>query len=1071
MVQLEGAPAAAMATTARRRGANPALSARAARSQRADNRSAQNRVMRDARARGLLRRELFRVDTAYNGVAVAATAERARQIARITGVRTVVPLPEHERDNAQTVPFIGAPSVWAPSATHPAGLTGHGVRVGVIDSGIDYVHRTFGGRGTVADLQVAVDPASNVERSDTKPPAGFAVKAGDQQLYPSARVVGGFDFAGDDYDGGDPEFAVARPDANPLDCPRIAGNGHGTHVAGTIAGAGVAADGTTYPWPTVWPPSSAPIVGTGVAPGAQLYALRVFGCQGSTALTVRAVEWALDPDGDGDPSDRLDVLNLSLGSPFGSPDDPTAAAVQHAVDAGIAVAISAGNSGDRIYQVGSPAVAAGAVTVANMVVGRWDATGSSYDEADRGTVAVSSSRGPAGGGTLKPDIAAPGTSIRSAAVGSVFPGVGGVAATKSGTSMAAPHVAGALAILRQQRPNWSVEELKAAMVNTADPTIHRWPGGQGPKHAPQRVGTGALDLAAATSTDVVAFADGDPGAVGVSFGPLQVPLGDGFWDDRAISVVNKGTAPADYAIAVDSRTTVPGATWELPDGTRITVPAGERRTFVLRLRVADPSLLRNARDPTLPATYEICPDGEGRVQLGVCPRRWLAEASAVVRLTDRNATRPTLAVAAHASLRPVSAATSGIDELSLATGTTTTTLGFVGGGLSTGTDATDFEARRTMLEHQASSGLRHVPALQPDLRHLDLREIGVGASDGWITFGVQTWDRRPAPGSFGSIEVDLDVDRDGVPDFVVYGTRVFEGDIFVSCVYEVGSGELGGCWAPPTSRLPRAEAEGGTYDSDVVTLRVPRSAVGLTGASTRFDYRVSSWTRNSIDAVDEVGPLTWDANRPAVAFRTAGPVLDGPGPERLDFDADAAADYGTLGALVLHHLGRAGETAETVAVREGGDPSPPPDDDPSPPDDSSPPPPPLIPPPGGGPGPPPDAPSPPDPPGPVLPPAPPAPPFVPPGSEPDPPHRPVPPKQRTVARCRVPSLRGLTIGTARKRLTKAGCRLGAVTRPKARKRTAKRRVVLVVARQSPARNRVRKAGTKVAVRLRERPRR
>ena len=58
-------------------------------------------------------------------------------------------------------------------------------------------------------------------------------------------------------------------------------------------------------------------IGPGVAPQASLYALRVFGCNGGTGLTVQAIDWAIDPDSDGDFSDHLDVINMSLGSAFG----------------------------------------------------------------------------------------------------------------------------------------------------------------------------------------------------------------------------------------------------------------------------------------------------------------------------------------------------------------------------------------------------------------------------------------------------------------------------------------------------------------------------------------------------------------------------------------------------------------------------------------------------------------------------------------------------------------------------------------------------------------------------------
>ena len=105
-------------------------------------------------------------------------------------------------------------------------------------------------------------------------------------------------------------------------------------------------------------------IGPGVAPEAELYAIKIFGCEGSTNLVVEALDWALDPNGDGDFSDHLDVVNMSLGSEFGSPEDPDSVASDNTVEAGVAVIASAGNSGD-IYEItGSPGASKRALSVA-----------------------------------------------------------------------------------------------------------------------------------------------------------------------------------------------------------------------------------------------------------------------------------------------------------------------------------------------------------------------------------------------------------------------------------------------------------------------------------------------------------------------------------------------------------------------------------------------------------------------------------------------------------------------------------------------------------------------------------
>ena len=95
---------------------------------------------------------------------------------------------------------------------------------------------------------------------------------------------------------------------------------------------------------------------TGVAPKADIYAVRVFGCDGSTDVTVDAIEWAVDND--------MDVINMSLGSAFGTNDDPSAVASTNAAKAGVVVVTSAGNSGASQYITGSPGTADGAIATA-----------------------------------------------------------------------------------------------------------------------------------------------------------------------------------------------------------------------------------------------------------------------------------------------------------------------------------------------------------------------------------------------------------------------------------------------------------------------------------------------------------------------------------------------------------------------------------------------------------------------------------------------------------------------------------------------------------------------------------
>ncbi len=267
------------------------------------------------------------------------------------GVAAVVPEQHHQRHLVSSVPFSGATRVWAGS-TGIASATGKGVRIGIIDSGIDYHHAMFGGAGTVAAYNA--DDPTRIE------PGSF----------PTTKVVGGTDFVGDDYDStGFSGSSTPQPDPDPLD---PSANGHGSHVSGIAAGFGVLANGTTFhgPYTTALDPKKFKI-GPGMAPEAVLYALKVFGVGGSTSssMIVKALNWAADPNADGDTSDHLDVVNLSLGSSFAddSPGDPERDAVDRLVKLGCVVTISAGNGGDTAYKVGNPGAAPRALTVANSI--------------------------------------------------------------------------------------------------------------------------------------------------------------------------------------------------------------------------------------------------------------------------------------------------------------------------------------------------------------------------------------------------------------------------------------------------------------------------------------------------------------------------------------------------------------------------------------------------------------------------------------------------------------------------------------------------------------------------------
>ncbi|MDB6090995.1 MAG: hypothetical protein JWN85_3779 [Gammaproteobacteria bacterium] len=279
-------------------------------------------------------RVLARFHDALNGVKIQIDADQVESLKSAPGVVAVLGVRTYHHNNAESVPFIGAPQVWQGT---PA-FRGEGIKIAVIDTGVDYTHANFGGPGTVAAFNAAA--------------ATSAAPADPKYFGPNApKVKGGTDLVGDNYNA-DVPTSVPLPDPNPLDC-----NGHGSHTSGTAAGFGVAADGTTYKGPYDSAAYSQNfLIGPGVAPKADLYAVRVFGCAGSTNVVVDAIDWAMH--------NEMDVVSMSLGSDFGNAQDADAIASSNATKAGVIVVAAAGNAGPAPYIASTPSDSAETISVA-----------------------------------------------------------------------------------------------------------------------------------------------------------------------------------------------------------------------------------------------------------------------------------------------------------------------------------------------------------------------------------------------------------------------------------------------------------------------------------------------------------------------------------------------------------------------------------------------------------------------------------------------------------------------------------------------------------------------------------
>ena len=316
------------------------------------------------------------------------------------------------------------------------------------------------------------------------------------------------------------------------------GFGHGTHLAGIIAGN----DGTPGGF-------------TGVAPGATLLSVRVGASSGAVDVTqvIAGIDWVVQHRND--PGLDIRVINLSYGTDSSQvyTSDPLAAAVEHAWRAGIVVVVAGGNSGDQQPRLDDPAVDPYVIAV-----GADDTHGTATTLDD--TIPSFSSRGSS---SRHVDLVAPGQSIVSlrdpgSVVDTEYPKarVGTRFFKGSGTSQAAAVVSGAAALLLQQRPSLTPDQVKALLVHTASPVL---------SGTARSRGAGLLNVAAASVAPVGAAKQSWPVSTGL--GSLEAARGDQHVSDGKVELTGQkdifGAAwnPASWAALSSSGTAWTGGTW------------------------------------------------------------------------------------------------------------------------------------------------------------------------------------------------------------------------------------------------------------------------------------------------------------------------------------------------------------------------------------------------------------------------------------------------------------------------------------------------------------------------------
>ncbi|KZN36051.1 hypothetical protein N480_18855 [Pseudoalteromonas luteoviolacea S2607] len=598
---------------------------------------------------------------------VEASEEALAQIKKNKNVERVLPLRDYELHVADANEYIKAAPV------NLAGYTGKGQKVAVLDTGIDYTHKVFGGAGT----KEAYEEAQSDPRAVT---------------WPQGQVVGGYDHMRDDPDPieSDPNF----PDPT---SPDDGASSHGTSVSHSV---------------------------TGIAPDVELYVYSVCGGGCPFAAQLGALEDAMDPNGDGDISDRVDVINMSLGGEFGSTEtsaiDGTQYLIHKLVKLGTNVVISAGNDGNHPFRIGGPsttpnALSVGAmghptlndlfavgmvdgnrvevgtasfgpqdpfsftnedtelvypetnqegcvdfgddvdfvgkavlidrgscafvtkaisaqvkgakyVIIANNVAGGAPGLGGSSDLVTIPTISVSqdtgnaikdvlktgqqptfnfgveshlaidtvadfSSRGPSMDGLLKPEITAPGVNIQVAATGTQDQLAGA-----TGTSFSGPITAGAVALVREARPELSAEEVKAVLMNTANLHVIMEPAtlNANAELAPiSLIGAGLVDVEKAVASEAVAWVeqerfDTNQGALSFGFDVLEETKSY----TKTVTLKNFSSEAKTYALSKVARFANDDATgalsWDYP--AEVSVPAGQAVEFDVTITI-DPSKL------------------------------------------------------------------------------------------------------------------------------------------------------------------------------------------------------------------------------------------------------------------------------------------------------------------------------------------------------------------------------------------------------------------------------------------------------------------------------------------------
>jgi hypothetical protein len=454
----------------------------------------------------------------------------------------------------------------------------------------------------------------------------------------------------------------------------------------------------------------------------------------------------------------------------------------------------------------------------------------------------------------------------------------------SGTSMATPHVAGVAALAFEAHPGWSAPEVKAALMNTATSDVQQSATDE-QLATLLRQGTGRVDALQAVQDTTTVRSQENGALVTASFGAPEVSSAT--TAKRTLLVRNTADVAHTYSVAYESRIAKSGVAFSL-SATSVTVPANGTATVTLTMTIADPALLRKTIDPT-----------QEQDQQGY-PREFVSAATGLVTFTPAASDVTPLRLGVYAAPKPVSAVHG--DDVT-----------FTGSSTSSTTDPKE--------AFPAGSAQQSLAAA--DVRSFGASSTAVGMTDksqGVVSFGVQTQGPDANPGAVTNVEVLIDTNRDGKPDFLTYDAKSSVVDATFVTTVDLNDPKQKTVDTWPLNADETRDTN--TFDSAVKVLPVSLSALGYTKASksAAFDYQVvtesayapgAATTGSSV--VDETKSVTFDAFAPSLSFTRNGvstPLFA----DDYAIRVNRAASTANAKILLLHLHNAVGDQAEVLAA-------------------------------------------------------------------------------------------------------------------------------------------------------------